>query len=94
MRKWIPIEQLFGLLFAALIFAGPGLHAVSVHLLNSYLVMPPGTLTLLSLDSWLTTMLRMGILYSKTIPAHLGFRPRGKVPFVAELAVIVVVVRG
>ena len=55
----LPIEQLFGLLFAALIFAGPGLHAVSVHLLNSYLVMPPGTLTLLSLDSWLTTMLRM-----------------------------------
>ena len=28
------------------------------------------------------------------LPAHLGFRPRGKVPFVAELAVIVVVVRG
>lgn len=55
----LPIEQLFGYLFAALIFAGPGLHAVTVHLLNSYLLLAPGTLTLASMDSWLAIMLRM-----------------------------------
>lgn len=55
----LPIEQLFGLLFAALILAGPGLHAITAHLLNSYLIMPPGTLNLLDLNEWLRTILRM-----------------------------------
>ena len=55
----LPIETLFGYFFTALILAGPGLHAVSVHLLQSYLLMPPGTFSLLGADLWLQTLLRL-----------------------------------
>lgn len=55
----LPLEQLFGFLFAALVFAGPGLHAVTQHLLDSYLLLPPGTLRLDNLSPWALTTLRM-----------------------------------
>ncbi|MCR2747248.1 EscT/YscT/HrcT family type III secretion system export apparatus protein [Limnobacter parvus] len=55
----LPLETLFGLLFAALMFAGPGLHAVTVHLLQSYLLMPPGTLVMGGFDTWITTLMRL-----------------------------------
>lgn len=55
----LPLEQLFGYVFAALIFAGPGLHAITVQLLNSYLTMPPGTLALESLNNWSLSVMRM-----------------------------------
>ncbi len=55
----LPLETLFGLLFAALMFAGPGLHAVTVHLLKSYLLMPPGTLSVTGFDAWITTLMRL-----------------------------------
>lgn len=55
----LPIEQLFGYLFVALILAGPGLHGVSVHLLNSYLIFPPGTIETVALQGWILTLMRM-----------------------------------
>ena len=55
----LPLEQLFGYMFAALILAGPGLHAITVHLLNSYLLMPPGTIASTSFHDWVLTLLRM-----------------------------------
>ncbi|WP_370263590.1 EscT/YscT/HrcT family type III secretion system export apparatus protein [Limnobacter sp.] len=55
----LPLETLFGYLFVALIFAGPGLHAIAVHLLNSYMLMPPGTIVTASLTDWGLTLLRM-----------------------------------
>lgn len=55
----LPLETLFGLLFAALILAGPGLHAITVHLLRSYLLMPPGTLNIMEYQSWLTQLIRL-----------------------------------
>ena len=55
----LPIETLFGLLFAVLILAGPGLHAITVHLLKSYLIFPPGTITLNGFDGWLAMLLRL-----------------------------------
>lgn len=55
----LPLETLFAYLFAALIFAGPGLHAIAVHLLNSYLLMPPGTVVTASLTDWGLTLIRM-----------------------------------
>ncbi|HEX4843129.1 MAG TPA: flagellar biosynthetic protein FliR [Limnobacter sp.] len=55
----LPLETLFGYLFAALVLAGPGLHAVSVHLLNSYLLMPPGMIEISALSTWLVTLLQM-----------------------------------
>lgn len=48
----LPLETLFGYIFAALIFAGPGLHAISSHLLNSYLVIPPGSLDVMAFKPW------------------------------------------
>lgn len=54
-------------------------------------------ITVVNLLGGLTVgMMQKGMSFSEagSVPAHLGFRPRGKVPFVAELAVIVVVVRG
>lgn len=55
----LPLETLFGYLFAALILAGPGLHAVTVHMLNSYLIMPPGMIEITSLTDWGVTLLQM-----------------------------------
>jgi type III secretory pathway component EscT len=55
----LPIETLFGYFFAALILAGPGLHALTEHLLKSYLVMPPGSLDLMSISDWLQSLLRL-----------------------------------
>lgn len=55
----LPLETLFGLVFAALIFAGPGLPVISHHLLNSYLLLPPGTLSLDNLYVWTGPLLRM-----------------------------------
>lgn len=55
----LPLETLFGYLFVALIFAGPGLHAIAVHLLNSYLLMPPGTVVYKELNDWGLTLIRM-----------------------------------
>lgn len=55
----LPLETLFGLLFAVLILAGPGLHAITVHLLKSYLIMPPGSLSLDGFQGWLTMLLRL-----------------------------------
>ncbi|QJR28342.1 EscT/YscT/HrcT family type III secretion system export apparatus protein [Limnobacter profundi] len=55
----LPIETLFGYFFTALILAGPGLHAVTVHLLKSYLLMPPGTFSLMGAELWLQTLLRL-----------------------------------
>lgn len=55
----LPIEQLFGLLFVALILAGPGLHALTTHLLNSYLLLPPGTFEFQSAHLWYETLIRL-----------------------------------
>lgn len=55
----LPTETLFALLFCAIILAGPGLHAITVHLLNSYLLFPPGTLATDSFNSWLPSLLRL-----------------------------------
>lgn len=55
----LPLETLFGLMFAALILAGPGLHAVSVHLINSYLIMPPGSVETAAMTVWSTTLIKM-----------------------------------
>lgn len=55
----LPLETLFGYLFVVLIFAGPGLHAIAVHLLNSYMLMPPGTVVTSSLTDWGLTLIRM-----------------------------------
>lgn len=55
----LPMEQLFGYLYAALILAGPGLHALTRHLLDSYLLLPPGTLKIISLTDWVISVMRM-----------------------------------
>ena len=55
----LPVETLFGYMFAALILAGPGLHAVTVHLLQSFLLMPPGTVELQTINLWLSQLLRL-----------------------------------
>jgi type III secretion protein T len=55
----LPIETLFGYFFVALILAGPGLHAITVHLLKSYLLMPPGALDLMGIQDWLQSLLRL-----------------------------------
>lgn len=55
----LPLETLFGLLFAALIMAGPGLHALTMHLMGSYLLMPPGSLDLLEFRQWSFSLLRL-----------------------------------
>lgn len=48
----LPLETLFGYIFAALIFSGPGLHAICSHLLNSYLIIPPGSLDVMAFVPW------------------------------------------
>lgn len=55
----LPMETLFAYLFVAIIFAGPGLHAITIHLLNSYMLMPPGTVVASSLYDWGFTLMRM-----------------------------------
>lgn len=55
----LPLETLFGLVFATLLFSGPGLHAITTHLLKSFLILPPGTLELASFSTWITKLLRM-----------------------------------
>lgn len=55
----LPLETLFGLVFVALIFAGPGLHAITVHLLKSYMLLPPGSLDLLSIRPWAETLVQL-----------------------------------
>lgn len=55
----LPLETLFGLMFAALIFSGPGLHAVSVHLLKSFMLMPPGSLGVLGYQTWISSLMRL-----------------------------------
>lgn len=59
----LPIETLFGYMFAAMIIAGPGLHAITVHLLKSYLLLPPGTVELMSVTQWLSQLLRLAADY-------------------------------
>lgn len=55
----LPLETLFGYYFAALLFAGPGLQAVTQHLLNSYLLLPPGQLEIVSLNTWVQALMGM-----------------------------------
>lgn len=55
----LPLETLFGYMFAALIFAGPGFQAISQHLLNSYLIMPPGSLQMVALNDWIFSLMAM-----------------------------------
>lgn len=55
----LPLETLFGLLFAALILAGPGLHAVTVHLLHSYIVFPPGMVEASQFDTWALALIKL-----------------------------------
>lgn len=55
----LPLENLFGLLFATLILAGPGLHAVTVHLLHSYVAFPPGTIQINQFDVWSFALIRL-----------------------------------
>lgn len=55
----LPLEQLFGLLFAALVFAGPGLHAITKHLIISYSVLPPGQIETIALTSWMLAIIRL-----------------------------------
>lgn len=55
----LPVETLFGLLFIAHVATSPGLHGITVHLLHSYLQLPPGTLALQGLEPWLTTLVRL-----------------------------------
>jgi type III secretory pathway component EscT len=52
----LPLETLFGYLFAALVLAGPGLHAISHHLLSSFVLMPPGFIEPGSLNNWLSNI--------------------------------------
>ena len=55
----LPLETLFGFLFVALIFSGPGLHAVCSHLLNSYLVIPPGSLDIMAFRPWAELLVQL-----------------------------------
>ena len=55
----LPLETLFAYMFAAMILAGPGLHAVTIHLIHSYLIMPPGMVEITSLTEWGATLIRM-----------------------------------
>jgi type III secretion protein T len=55
----LPLETLFGLVFATLLFSGPGLHAITTHLLKSFLIFPPGTLELTSFSTWIAKLMRM-----------------------------------
>ena len=55
----LPLETLFGLLFATLILAGPGLHAVTVHLLHSYIVFPPGMIEASQFNSWALALVKL-----------------------------------
>lgn len=55
----LPIETLFGMLFIAHVATNPGLHGITVHLLHSFLQLPPGTLNLEGLNPWLTTLVRL-----------------------------------
>lgn len=55
----LPLETLFGLIYCALVLAGPGLHGISSHLLNSYLLMPPGTINEPFIGSWAPVLMRM-----------------------------------
>jgi type III secretion protein T len=52
----LPLEQVFGLMFAAMIFAGPGMHAICTHLLESYKVLPPGSIDIIELNTWAQTL--------------------------------------
>ena len=55
----LPFETLFGFLFVALIFSGPGLHAICSHLLNSYLIIPPGSLDVMAFRPWAELLVRL-----------------------------------
>ncbi|HEX4878563.1 MAG TPA: flagellar biosynthetic protein FliR, partial [Limnobacter sp.] len=55
----LPLETLFGYLFAALILAGPGLHAISHHLLSSFVLMPPGYIEPGALNNWLSNIIEL-----------------------------------
>lgn len=55
----LPFESLFGMIFGALILAGPGLPAITKHLLNSYLILPPGSLDVLSFRTWGETLIQL-----------------------------------
>ncbi len=55
----LPLETLFGFIFVAIIFAGPGLHAICSHLLNSYLILPPGSLDVLAFRPWAELLMQL-----------------------------------
>lgn len=55
----LPLENLFGLMFTALILAGPGLHAITSQLLQSFLLLPPGTIGIQFIDTWGHVLLRL-----------------------------------
>ena len=55
----LPLETLFGLMFVALVFTGPGLSADTTHLLKSYIVLPPGSIDVMALRPWSETVVQM-----------------------------------
>ncbi len=55
----LPLESLFGLIFGAIILAGPGLPAITKHLLNSYLILPPGSLEIIAFKAWGETLIHL-----------------------------------
>ncbi|NJM31695.1 MAG: flagellar biosynthetic protein FliR [Limnobacter sp.] len=55
----LPLEDLFGYIYTAIILAGPGLHAITIHLLSSYLLFPPGQIDILAFNSWNMHLIRM-----------------------------------
>jgi type III secretory pathway component EscT len=59
----LPLETLFGLLFTALIFAGPGLHAITQHLLHSYALFPPGLIQESSFSTWALALVQLVVDY-------------------------------
>ncbi|MBT84596.1 MAG: hypothetical protein CMN89_08960 [Sutterellaceae bacterium] len=59
----LPLENLFGLLFTTLIFAGPGLHAITQHLLYSYATFPPGLIQVGNFDTWVVALVQLVVDY-------------------------------
>lgn len=57
----LPLESLFGLLFSTLILAGPGLSAITDHLMNSYIVFPPGTIEATQFATWSVALVKLTV---------------------------------
>jgi type III secretory pathway component EscT len=55
----LPLENLFGLIFGAMVLAGPGLYAITSHLLDSYLILPPGSLEIMAFRPWAITLVQL-----------------------------------